>query len=112
VEAEVEPALTGVALTAAATTQLVVDPAALVTLGAEHVEATERANLVALVAAFVLELGEQLVVAGQRRGARRLELVGHLVEREREGEVVDHHVGVMPLFDDLVTSKALRVAAE
>ena len=41
VEAEVEAALAGIALTAGAAAELVVDAAALVALGAEHVQAAE-----------------------------------------------------------------------
>ena len=59
-EREVEAALAGVALTAGAAAQLVVDAAALVALGAEHVEAAELADLVALGLALLLELREQL----------------------------------------------------
>ena len=47
-ERQVEAALAGVALAAGAAAQLVVDAAALVALGAEHVEAAELADLVAL----------------------------------------------------------------
>ena len=48
VEAEVEAALAGIALTTGSATQLVVDSAGLVALGADDVEATEPADLVAL----------------------------------------------------------------
>ena len=47
-ERQVEAALARVALAAGAAAQLVVDAAALVALGAEHVEAAELADLVAL----------------------------------------------------------------
>ena len=47
-EREVEAALARVALAAGAASQLVVDAAALVALGAEHVEAAELADLVAV----------------------------------------------------------------
>ena len=73
-EREVEAALAGVALTAGAAAQLVVDAARLVPLGAEHVEAAEGADLVALDLALLLEARQQLVVAGvdtRRRAERR-----------------------------------------
>ena len=47
-EGEVEAALTRVALASRTTAQLIVDAPRVVSLGAEHVEATERANFVAL----------------------------------------------------------------
>ena len=48
VEAEVEPALAGVALTAGTTTQLVVDAARVVTLGADHIQTADLDHLLAL----------------------------------------------------------------
>ena len=51
---QVEAALAGVALAAGAAAELVVDAAALVALGAEHVEAAELADLVALGLALAL----------------------------------------------------------
>ena len=59
-ERQVEAALAGIALTARATAQLVVDAAALVALGAEHVEAAELADLVALGLGLDLVAGDQL----------------------------------------------------
>ena len=59
-----------------------------------------------------LELGEQLVVAGHRLGPGLPEVLGHLLERHREGEVVDHHVGRVALLQHLVAGEALGVAAE
>ena len=75
-EREVEAALAGVALAAGAATELVVDAAALVALGAEHVEAAELAHLVAVGLALGRELLEQLLVASPAtprrvRAARR-----------------------------------------
>ena len=55
VEAQVEAALTGVALAARAAAQLVVDAPALVALAAQHVEAPELAHLLALGPAARLE---------------------------------------------------------
>ena len=55
VQAQVEAALAGIALAAGAAAQLVVDAAALVALGAEHVQPTELADLVALGPALVAE---------------------------------------------------------
>ena len=60
-ERQVEAALAGVTLAAGTTTELVVDAAALVPLGAEHVEPAELADLVALGPALGLEPLEQLV---------------------------------------------------
>ena len=51
-EREVEAALARVALAAGPAAELVVDPAALVALGAEHVEPAELADLVALLGAL------------------------------------------------------------
>ena len=63
-EREVEAALAGIALAAGAATELVVDAAALVALGAEHVEAAELADLVAFgLAVSASYFGEQLLVA-------------------------------------------------
>ena len=76
-ERQVEPARAGVALTTAATTELVVDTSALVTLGAEHVETAQRTNVVALFLALDGKALHQLLVAlgslsawGPRRAAR------------------------------------------
>jgi hypothetical protein len=55
VEAEEEPALTRVALTAGTAAQLVVDAAGVVALGADHVEAAELTHLLALGLALLLE---------------------------------------------------------
>ena len=63
-ERQVEPALAGIALAAGAAPQLVVDAPALVALGAEHVEAAELADLVALGLALALVLLEQGVASG------------------------------------------------
>ena len=64
-EREVEAAGAGVALTAGAAAELVVDAAGLVPLGPEDVEAAEVADLVPLDLALLLEAGQELVVAGQ-----------------------------------------------
>jgi hypothetical protein len=53
-EGQVEAALARVALAAGAAAELVVDAAALVALGAEHVQAAELADLVALGLALAL----------------------------------------------------------
>ena len=87
-EREVEATLPRVALTAGAATELVVDPAALVAFGAEHVEAAELADVVALFGALGLELGDE-----------RVELLGVLLGRGAAGE-------------DLLGGEALGVAAE
>ena len=50
--------------------------------------------------------------AGHRLGARLAELFGHLVERHRQRELVDHHRGVMALLQHLVASEAFGVATE
>ena len=70
VEAEVEAALAGVALAAAAATQLVVDAAALVALGAQHVQAAECADLVALGRALRLEARRAVRRSGRTPSAR------------------------------------------
>src|SRR5205085_5730123 len=62
-QGEVEAALARVALAAGAAPELVVDPAGLVPLGAEHVEAAEVDDLLALRLALRLEPLEQLVPA-------------------------------------------------
>ena len=69
---QVEPALARVALTAGAAAQLVVDPAGLVPLGADHVEPAQLDDLVVLGRDLLLELGQQLRVAASRtpRSAR------------------------------------------
>ena len=112
VEAQVEAALAGVALAAGAATQLVVDPAALVALGPDHVQPAQLANPVALLEARFLQLGQQLVVAGERLGAGLLELLGHLGHRPRQREVVDHHLGGEALLQHLLAGQPLGVAAE
>ena len=112
VEAEVEAALAGVALTAGAAAQLVVDPAALVALGPDDVQPAQLADLVALLETRLLQLGQQLVVAGERLGAGLLELLGHLGQRARQREVVDHHLGREALLQHLLASQPLGVAAE
>ena len=65
VEAEEEPALARVALTAGATTQLVVDAAAVVAFRTDHVQPAELADLVALGLALRRVLGEQLLRSGR-----------------------------------------------
>ena len=62
-ERQVEAALARVALAARPASQLVVDAAALVALGAEHVEAAERPHVVALGLALALEAVDELLVA-------------------------------------------------
>ena len=65
-EGQVEAALARIALAPGAATELVVDPAGLVALGAEHVEAAELAHLVALG----LALGDVLLGEHRGRGPR------------------------------------------
>ena len=65
-ERQVEAALAGVALTSGTTAQLVVDASRVVALGAEHVESTERAHVVALRLA-----GSGLNVRQRASGRRR-----------------------------------------
>ncbi len=89
-EREEEPALARVALAAGPAPELVVDAARLVALAAEHVETAEGADLVALVAALLLEAAEQLLVLG-------LALVG---------------VEVEALADRLALGQALGIATE
>ena len=89
-ERQVEAALAGVALAAGTAAQLVVDAAALVALGAEHVEAAELADLVALGLALGVVLREQL-------GVPRLALVA---------------LGVEPLGPHVALGQPLGVAAE
>jgi hypothetical protein len=60
-EREVEAGLAGVALTTRAATELVVDPAALVPLGAQDVEAAEVLDLVVLGLDGLLGLGEGVI---------------------------------------------------
>ncbi len=112
VEAQVEAALAGVALTAGAAAQLVVDAAGVVALGADHVEAAGLEDLLALGRALLLEHLEVLLVAGERLGAVLLELFGHLLDGPRQGEVVDHQVGRIALLVHLVARHQLGVAAE
>ena len=112
VEAEVEAALARVALTARAAAQLVVDAPRLVALGADDVQPAELADLVALLLALRLELLEQLVVAGHRLGPGLPEVLRHLLERQRQVERVDHHLGRVALLQHLVVGQALGVAAE
>ncbi len=70
-EGQVEAALPGVALTAGAAAELVVDAAALVALGAEHVEATQLLDPLALGGGLGLVLGRSAPRAGRRPPARR-----------------------------------------
>ncbi len=87
-EREVEAALARVALATGAAPELVVDPAALVALGAEHVEPAQLPDVVAGGTALVPELRHQLLVA-----------LGRLVGRGALGE-------------ELLAGEALGVAAE
>ncbi len=112
VEAEEEPALAGVTLTAGAAAQLVVDATAVVAFRTDDVEATEFADLVALGLALRRVLGEQLLVAGERLLAPLLEVFGHLVERHRELVVVDEQLGVVALLEHVGAGQTLGVAAE
>jgi len=112
VEAEVEAALARITLASGTAAQLVVDAPALVALGAEHVQTAGAAHLVALGVGLDLEVLEQLVVPGQCGGAIGLELLGHLVERQRQGELVDEQVGRDALVDHGLTGEPLGVAAE
>ncbi len=89
-ERQVEAALAGVALTAGAASELVVDAAALMALGAEHVEPADLADAVALGLALRPVLGQELVVAG-------LALVG---------------VGLEALGQDVAGRELLGVAAQ
>ena len=89
-EREVEPAVARVALAARAAAELVVDPAALVALAAEDVQAAEPADLVGLRRALHLEPLQQRVVA-------LAPFVG---------------VDVKPKGPDLVAREALWVATE
>ena len=89
-ERQVEAALAGVALAARTAAQLVVDPAALVALAAEHVEPAQLADLVAFGLALASNLGEQLAVARPSPRAVEVEALGR----------------------DLLAGQALGVAAE
>ena len=81
-------------------------------LGTDDVEATELADLVALGSALRAIDLDQLLVAAERLGPRLTELVGHLLERHRQLELVDHHLGGVALLERLVSSETLRVATE
>ena len=112
VETEEEPALAGISLAARATAQLVVDATAVVALGSDDVEPPEFADLIALGLAFGRELGEQVLVAGERLLAVLEELLGHLVERHRELEFVGEQALVETFLRDLVSCESLGVSAE
>ena len=112
VEAEVEPALAGVALTAGAAAELVVDAARVVAFGSDDVEAARCAHQIAFGFALLVELGEQLVTTGERLVALLHEVLGHLVDRTRQREVVDEHLGAEALLEQLVVGEQLGVAAE
>ena len=58
-QAQVEPALAGVALTAGTAAELVVDPAGLVALGADDEQAPGRPDLLRLRADLLLVAGHQ-----------------------------------------------------
>ena len=110
VEAEVEAALAGVTLTAGATTELVVDPATVVALGAEHVEAAELADLVALGLCLLLELGEELVVVRERLGA--CAALNSSVCTCGSANSSTSVSGVVALLEHGLTGEPLGVAAE
>ena len=112
VEAEVEAALARVALAAGAAAQLVVDAAALVALGAEHVEAAELAHAGALLGAARVEAGAQLGEPRAGALARRAVVGRHRVERRGEGELVDERQRVVALLEHLLAGEAVRVAPE
>ena len=59
-----------------------------------------------------LQFRQQFVVAGKCLGTGLTELVGHLLQRYRQREVVDHHVGAVAFLQHLVPGKAFGVAAE
>src|SRR5690606_10744322 len=95
-EREVETALSRVALTTGTSAQLVVDATRFVAFGSEDVKAADLADLVALLFARLLRLGEDLVPAG-------LVLLGvldgveaarlHLGDGEELGVAAEHDVG-------------------
>src|SRR5205823_7481618 len=98
-ERQVEAALAGIALPPGAAAQLVVDPAALVALGAEHVEPTELAHLRAVLDALDLELLDELLVLLGRLldgGAARQQLglcESFGVAAEQDVDAATGHVG-------------------
>ena len=81
-------------------------------LGTDHVEPTELADVVAFGLALRRVHSEQLLVAGQRLRARLAEVLGHLVERHGELELVDEQVGGVALLEHVVVGQPLGVAAE
>ena len=93
-EREVELRLTGIALTAGAAAELVVDTAALVPLGADYGEAARRKYLLALAGARLTGLLERLLI-----GCRPKLLVAL-------------GLGVEPLCLDHLVRELLGVAAE
>src|SRR5262249_27592231 len=93
-EREVEAGRAGIALSARATTQLVVDAARLVPLGAEDVHAAGLDHLLALAGALLLEAGEDLLEALLVLLRRLLQLLANLLDR---GDVLHALVLVAPL---------------
>ncbi len=91
-EGEVEAGLTGVALTAGTTAQLVVDTTRLVPLGTEHVQAAEGLDL------FLLGLDRRL---GPLQGGR-----------QRRRPLLDVLLGVEATLAQLGLGEVLGVAAE
>jgi hypothetical protein len=80
-----------------------------VALGAEHVQPAERTDLVALGLRLLLELGEELVVAGERGDTSDREL---LCLHVRERELVDERLGRVALLQHRGAGEPLRVATE
>src|SRR5256884_3160233 len=101
---EVETRRAGVALPAAAAAQLVVDPARLVPLGAEDVEAAGGDHQLVLLGAGLLVLLEDLLVARFVLLRRLLELLADLLDR---GDVL----GAVRLVAPLGGAQRLLVGA-
>jgi hypothetical protein len=80
-EREIEARGARVALAAAAAAELVVDAARLVTLGAEDVEPARGVDLLALLRARLLVVGQDLVEARLVLLRRLLELLADLLDR-------------------------------
>ena len=98
-QAQVEPGLTGVALTAGTAAQLVVDAAGLVPFGAQHVEAAQLDNLLMLILDLFLDgiqhLGPALLIL-LRGVVGRVALLLELLIGEELHVAAQHDVGAAP----------------
>ena len=92
IKAEIKTTCAGIALTSRATTQLVVNTAAVMAFSSENIQATDRTNFAALFCTLCFLQWQQFVVTSLSCSTSSLEFFGHFSNRCWQCEIVNQQV--------------------